>query len=142
VAGTAAGIEEVKVYKGRVSGAAAAIRAYKDSRAGEAGTVPGVAAQQQQQQGSQVRSLASGGTSRPPAHAAAAAAAAGWWGPGAQGSAGQQQYHHQQQQQQQQQQQGESEVLIVPFEFKTGKDYFSHKAQVGNAVESAVVYPC
>jgi hypothetical protein len=37
-------------------------------------------------------------------------------------------------QQQQRQQQGagdgSSELLVVPFEFKTGKDYFSHKAQV------------
>jgi hypothetical protein len=23
---------------------------------------------------------------------------------------------------------------VVPFEFKTGKDYFSHKAQVGGVV--------
>jgi hypothetical protein len=48
-----------------------------------------------------------------------------------------------QQQQQQQQQQlgrqcaggssdrkGVGELLVMPFEFKTGKDYFSHRAQV------------
>jgi hypothetical protein len=94
----AEGDEPVKVFKGRLSGAAAAIRAVQQQQ--EAHTNM----QQQQQCSSRVFSLAGGPTP--------------------------------QQQQQQQQQRaggdGSSELLVVPFEFKTGKDYFSHKAQVGS----------
>jgi hypothetical protein len=111
------------VYKGRPSGAAAAIKAYKQGHA-----APQLQQEQQQQQqlhsGGQDRSLASGSSSSSKqAPAAAAAVSAGRWGTERQGqgwgSA-----------QQQPQLGGSSEVLIVPFEFKTGKDYFSHRAQV------------
>jgi hypothetical protein len=123
-----------RVFKGRVSGAAAAIKAYRAGHAAvsAAGDLDASVqhGQQQQQQAGQVRSLASGG-SRPPAAAPAAGGGGGssvsgrgqgsGYGSGPWGSGGQR-YH--------QRQADAGEVLIVPFEFKTGKPYFSHKAQV------------
>jgi hypothetical protein len=93
----AEGDEPVKVFKGRLSGAAAAIRAVQQQQQQQTPHL------QQQQQARQQQC----GSSRVVNLAGAPV---------------------------QQQQQGvgdSSELLVVPFEFKTGKDYFSHKAQVG-----------
>jgi hypothetical protein len=98
VAAAADGDEPVKVFKGRLSGAAAAIRAVQQQQQEQ---TPHPQQQQagQQQPSSRVFSLAGGPM-------------------------------QQQQRQQQGAGDGSSELLVVPFEFKTGKDYFSHKAQV------------
>jgi hypothetical protein len=133
-----AGDAGAKVYKGRVSGAAAAIRAYQAGHAEAAVThQPDPTAaqqhQQHQQQQGRVCSLASGGSSRPPA----AASGSPWGGKARgvdQGSSGSGGLAYQQQQYK-----PDSELLIVPFEFKTGKDYFSHKAQVQGICPSQAI---